>query len=142
MGSFILKLYKVFQMVLCKWSWLVKPWSNFNLNFSFNFSVFFTLLQDSWKVTKIELVIVMIKSFDKYHYLFNLHILAKWLIVRLWTKWLWFRVQLQSLKLQILHLLWARVPWHSGNYRVRIHSEVHTWRGKNIQPPLTSAYSN
>ena len=34
--------------------------------------------------------------------------LAKWLSVRLWTKWLWVRVQLQSLKLQILRLLLAR----------------------------------
>ena len=34
--------------------------------------------------------------------------LANWLSVRLWTKWLWVRVQLQSLKLQIPRLLWAR----------------------------------
>ena len=34
--------------------------------------------------------------------------LAKWLNVRLWTKWLWVRVQLQSLKLHISCLLWAR----------------------------------
>ena len=33
---------------------------------------------------------------------------AKWLSAHLWTKWLWVRVQLQSLKLQISHLLWAR----------------------------------
>ena len=26
------------------------------------------------------------------------------------------------------------VPWHSGNYRVRIHSEMRTWHNKNIQP--------
>ena len=25
-----------------------------------------------------------------------------------------------------------RVPWHSGNYRVWIHSETHTWLDKNI----------
>ena len=31
-----------------------------------------------------------------------------WLSVRLQTKWLWVRVSLQSLKLQILHLFWAR----------------------------------
>ena len=30
--------------------------------------------------------------------------LAKWLSVRLWTKWLWVRILLLSLKLQILHL--------------------------------------
>ena len=34
--------------------------------------------------------------------------LAKWLSVRLRTKWFWVRVQLQSLKLQIWHLLRAR----------------------------------
>ena len=34
--------------------------------------------------------------------------LNKWSIVRLWTKWFWVRVQLQSLKLQISHLLRAR----------------------------------
>ena len=34
--------------------------------------------------------------------------LAKWLSVHLWIKWFWVRVQLQSLKLEILHLLWAR----------------------------------
>ena len=28
--------------------------------------------------------------------------------VRLWTKWLWVRIPLQSLKLQILRLFWAR----------------------------------
>ena len=37
--------------------------------------------------------------------------LAKWLSVRLWTKWLWVRVQLQSLKLQISRLLPARSSW-------------------------------
>ena len=34
--------------------------------------------------------------------------LAKWLSVRLQTKWFWVRVQLQLLKLQILRLLRAR----------------------------------
>ena len=34
--------------------------------------------------------------------------LAKWLNVRLWTKWLWVQVQLQPLKLQISRLLWTR----------------------------------
>ena len=34
--------------------------------------------------------------------------LAKWLSVCLWTKWLWFWVQLQLLKVQISCLLWAR----------------------------------
>ena len=30
------------------------------------------------------------------------------------------------------------VPWHSGNYRVWIHSETRPWRDKNIQSKLTS----
>ena len=34
--------------------------------------------------------------------------LTKWLSVCLWTKWLWVWVPLQSLKLQILCLFWAR----------------------------------
>ena len=34
--------------------------------------------------------------------------LAKWLSVRLWTKWLWVPVPLQSLKLQVLRLFRAR----------------------------------
>ena len=61
--------------------------------------------------------------------------LAKWLSVRLQTKWLWVWVQLQSLKLPILPLLRARsyYSWHSGNYRVWIHSETRTWHDKNIQ---------
>ena len=57
----------------------------------------------------------------------------KWLSFRLRTKWFWVRVQLQSLKLQILHLLRARSSWQSGNYRVWIHSETCTWRDQNIQ---------
>ena len=55
-----------------------------------------------------------------------------WLSVRLWTKWLWVRVQLQSLKLQILRLLRARSFLTLGNYRVWIHSETRMWHNKNI----------
>ena len=42
--------------------------------------------------------------------------LSKWLSARLWTKWLWVRVQLQSLKLQISRLFRSRSSLHSGNY--------------------------
>ena len=35
--------------------------------------------------------------------------LAKWFSVRLQTKWLWVRILLLSLKLQIWRLLWARI---------------------------------
>ena len=59
--------------------------------------------------------------------------LAKWLSVRLRTMWLWIRVPLQSLKLQISRLFRARGSWHSSNYRVWIHSETPTWHDKNIQ---------
>ena len=34
--------------------------------------------------------------------------LAKWLSVHFGTKWFWVRVQLQSIKLQVSRLLWAR----------------------------------
>ena len=50
-----------------------------------------------------------------------------------WTKWLSVRVQLQSLKFQISRLLRARSSWHSGNYRVWIHSETRKVTDKNIQ---------
>ena len=59
--------------------------------------------------------------------------LTKWLSVRLWTKWLWVQVQLQSLKLQSLRLLRARSSLHSGNSRVWILPETRTWHEKNIQ---------
>ena len=39
----------------------------------------------------------------------------------------------QSLKLQRSRLFWARSSWHSGNYRVQIHSKMLTWHDKNIQ---------
>ena len=64
----------------------------------------------------------------------TLNRLAKvhWALVRLRTKWFWIRVQLQSLKL----------PWHSGNYRVWIHSETRTWHDKNIQSDLSVSLKN
>ena len=64
--------------------------------------------------------------------------LTKQLSIRLWTKWLWVQANLQSLKLQILRLLRARVPWHSGNYRVWIHSETPMWYDKTIQCYVSS----
>ena len=36
--------------------------------------------------------------------------MVEWFSVHFWTKWLWVWVQLQSLKLQILCLFWARSP--------------------------------
>ena len=54
-----------------------------------------------------------IQSNTPYRYVFTTQLnqlasLAKWLGVCLQTKWLWVRVQLQSLKLQISCLCWAR----------------------------------
>ena len=40
--------------------------------------------------------------------------LAKWISVRLRTKWLWVRIPLLSLKLQIWRLLRARSSFDSG----------------------------
>ena len=53
--------------------------------------------------------------------------------VRLWTKWLCVRVQLQSLKLEISCLLRVRSSWHSGNYLVWIHSNAYmTWQEHTV----------
>ena len=56
-----------------------------------------------------------------------------WLSVRLWTKWLWVRVQLQSLKLQISRLLRARISLTFRQIWVWIHSETGAWHDKKIQ---------
>ena len=53
---FILKLHKAFQR-------FVKSWSNFDLNFSFKFPYNFTA-----QLKKLKLVMVVIKSFDKYYH--------------------------------------------------------------------------
>ena len=37
--------------------------------------------------------------------------LSKWLSVRLWTKWLWVRVQLQSFNLETSRLVWVRASF-------------------------------
>ena len=68
---FILKLYEAFQTALCKEPWLVRSWLNFDLNFSFKF-----LYNFKGQLKKLKLVMVMIKSFDKYHHLFNFPILV------------------------------------------------------------------
>ena len=41
----------------------------------FKFQILLQFYRTAEKVTKIKLVMVMVKSFDKYHHLFNLHIL-------------------------------------------------------------------
>ena len=62
---------------------------------------------------------------------------AKWLNVLLWTKWLWVRVQLQSLKLQILRLLRARSPLTFSNYECgstlkRVRDMIRTYSRKRL----------
>ena len=52
--------------------------------------------------------------------------LAKWLSVRLRSKWLWVRVQLQSLKLQISRLFQARSSLTFRQLESVIHSETRT----------------
>ena len=54
-------------------------------------------------------------------------------IVRLRTKCLWVRVQLQSLKLRFCTCFVQRIPSDSRNYKVWIHSEKGTWHDKNMQ---------
>ena len=76
---FILKLYEAFQIALYNYPWLVKSWLNFDLNFSFKFLYNFT-----GQLKKLKLVMVMVKSFDKYHHLFNLPILVTTLLFDDW----------------------------------------------------------
>ena len=42
----------------------------------FQYQILLQLYRTAEKFTKIKLVIVMVKSFYKYHHLFNLHILV------------------------------------------------------------------
>ena len=61
---------------------------------------------------------------------------TKRLSVRLWTKWLWVRVQLQSHNFRYRACFEQGVPWHLANYRLWIHSETLTLRDNNIQSPI------
>ena len=66
-----------------------------------------------------------------------LSVLAKWLSVGLWTKWLWVQVQLQSLKFQISRLVPVRssltfrhlqscgFPLKHVRDTMRTHSQMH-----------------
>ena len=77
--------------------------------------------------------------------------LAKWLSVRLRTTWLWVRISLQSLKLQIWRLLWARssltfrqlqsvASFSQLNYKAQIHFKMRMWHDKNTQSPCHPCY--
>ena len=70
-----IKLFKP----MCKQPWLVKSWLNFDLNLSFKFLYNFT-----GQLKRLNLVMVMVKSFDKYHHLFNLSILVPILFFHDW----------------------------------------------------------
>ena len=59
--------------------------------------------------------------------------LAKWLSVRLRTKWMWFVSPCSYLNFRYRASFEQGVPWHSGNYRVWIHSKTRPWHDKNIQ---------
>ena len=53
-------------------------------------------------------------------------------IVRLRTRWLWVRIPLPSLKRYPFYFE-QRVPWHSGNCRQKIHSEMCMRHDKNTK---------
>ena len=61
--------------------------------------------------------------------------LAKWLSVRLWTKLsgCGFESICNHLQCRFRACFEQGVPWHSDNYRVRIHSETRMWHDKDIQ---------
>ena len=76
------------------------------------------------------------------NHLAKLASLAKWLSVRLWTKWLWARVPSCShLNFRFCAYFEQGVPWHSGKYRVWVHSETRTWHDKNIQTVCICKFS-
>ena len=57
--------------------------------------------------------------------------LVTWLCVHLRTKW--FESCCRHLNFRYHTCFKQGVSWHSGNYRVWIHSGMHTWHDKNIQ---------
>ena len=59
--------------------------------------------------------------------------LTKWLSVRLRIKWLWVESSCSHLNFRFRACFEQGVSWHSGNYKVWIHSETRTWHDKNIQ---------
>ena len=65
--------------------------------------------------------------------------LAKWLSVHLRTKWLWIRIALPSLKLQLWRLLWAR---SSSTFKQTIECgftmKTDMWHDNNIQSVILS----
>ena len=66
------------------------------------------------------------------NHLVKLASLAKWLSVRFQTKWLWIESSSSHLNFRFCTCFEQGVTWHSDNYRVWIHSEMHTWQDNNI----------
>ena len=61
--------------------------------------------------------------------------LAKWLRVRLRTKWLWVWIPLLSSSSDIVPASSKELLDILTNYRVLTHSEAHTWHDNNMQSP-------
>ena len=66
--------------------------------------------------------------------------LAKWLSVRLGTKWLWVRIRCCRLNLRYHACFEQRFPWHSGNCRMQNHLKTCMWHDKNSQPNAPYRY--
>ena len=60
------------------------------------------------------------------------HLVRKWTLNHL-AKLAKFESNWSHLNFRFSACFGQGVPWHSGNYRVWIHSERHTWYDKNIQ---------
>ena len=89
--------------------------------------------------------LISIKTFQYKSYLFSLH--TYWCLYFTWDviKWLviiccvskecgsGFESSCSHFTFRFRTCFEQGVPWHSGNYRVWIHSETRTWHDKNIQ---------
>ena len=103
-------------------------WSQLKLWYASQKCIFMTVCDCNWTRTHNHLVHKW-----KLNHLAKLTSLTKWLSVRLWTKWLWVQVQFSHLHFGFHACFKQGVPWHSGNYRVWIHSEMCMWHDENIQ---------
>ena len=81
---------------------------------------------------------INIQSIAPYRYILRTQLnhlvsFAKWFSFCLRTKWLWVWVPLRYLNFRYSACFEQRIPWHSGKYRVWIHSETRMWVDYNIQ---------
>ena len=88
--------HKIESLSDCNWTW------------TYNHLVHKWILNHEAKLAKWLSCVKCTIQISTHKQLNHLASLAKWLSVHLWTKWLWVRVQLQSLKLQISRLFQAR----------------------------------